>query len=338
MKSFTIILPIKGTKNELKYMSKTIPSAIKLNPNEILFGLDCPLNHNLITKINELMSKNNYSKFRVIPIEKDDTWGFHLSNVIWKLYDESKNDIILTSNIDSIFRKEVMLGLDMMGKNNVAKVTFTIKLYINSIGDLVRYAFYRHRVKHTDYVPTGVFWIYRPYIFDMINLSEFKKILNGFDTYLCKTVLSKDNDYKIITRKEVGVTAMTHENTDLDWRQFQSGVWLGANEKNWLETSQNNYDNMCKILSNKSLLLNKLKLFIYEKKLKILHNHPRIYIFAIAFKYNHWKILTGYTWAKKNPTSKAVLAAQKLDKEEYGLYGNHFFKDMKFKDRGTGFD
>jgi len=48
--------------------------------------------------------------------------------------------------------------------------------------------------------------------------------------------------------------------------------------------------------------------------------------------------MSGYSWAKNNLTSEAVLTAKKTDKEEWGFYGNKFFKDMKFKDRGTGYD
>ena len=53
---------------------------------------------------------------------------------------------------------------------------------------------------------------------------------------------------------------------------------------------------------------------------------------------NRWKILSGYYWAKKNPESEAVIAAQKIDRDSWGLSGNQFFKHMKFKDRGAGFE
>ena len=36
---FSIIMPILGTKKELKFASKTIPAAINLNPHEIIFGI-----------------------------------------------------------------------------------------------------------------------------------------------------------------------------------------------------------------------------------------------------------------------------------------------------------
>ena len=338
MKPFTIVLPIKGTDEEFKFMEKSIPSAVKLNPDQILFGLDYPLKSDIVTKIDRLMNKYTFSNYLIIQVKNDGTWGSQLSNVMLNLYKASKNDIILTFDIDSVLRKEIMLGLDNIGENKIALISFTKKLFVKTMGDLIRYFSYRMRVRNTDYVPTGIFWIYRPYLFDSLNLSEYKKVKNGFDTYLCKTILSKDNDYTIITRKEIGINAMSPQNGDLDWRQFQDGVWLGANEKKWLKISNERYEKQHKNLIKSNIVTSKLKLLIYRNKLKLFHNHPRLFIFKIAFQENHWKLMSGYSWAKNNTTSEAVMVAQKTDKEEWGFYGNHFFKDMKFKDRGTGFD
>jgi len=338
MKPFTVILPIKGTDEEFKFMEKSIPSAVKINPDQIIFGLDYPSKSDIATKIDQLMNKYNYSNYLIIPVKNDGSWNFQLSNIVWNLYRLSQNDIILSFDIDSILRKEVMLGLDKIGENKIALVSFTKKLFVKTIGDLMRSFSYRLRVKTTDYVFSGVYWVYRPYFFDLIIQSEYKKIKNGVDTYLCKRISSKDNDYTMITRKEKGVNAMSLQNGDLDWRQFQDGVWLGANEKQWLEVSKERYYKQREVLLRKKTILNKLKLFLYSKKLELLHNYPRIYILAIAFMYNHWKVMSGYSWAKNNLTSEAVLCAKKTDKDEWGFYGNKFFKDMKFKDRGTGYD
>jgi len=338
MKPFTIILPIKGTDEEFKFMEKSIPSAVKINPDQILFGLDYPLKSHIATKIDQLMNKYNYSNYLIIPVKNDGSWNFQLSNVVWNLYKLSRNDIILSFDIDSILRKEVMLGLDKIGENKTALISFTKKLFVKTIGDLIRYFSYRMIVKNSDYWVSGVYWVYRPYFFDVINLSEYKKIRNGVDTYLWKRILSKDNDYTMITRKEKGVNAMSPQNNDLDWRQFQDGVWLGANEENWMKKREEKYEKRHEILMKSNTTKSKFKLFIDRNKLKLFNNHPRLLVFVIAFRNNHWKVMSGYSWAKNNLTSEAVLSAKKTDKEEWGFYGNKFFKDMKFKDRGTGYD
>ena len=46
---FSIIMPILGTKKELKFAEKTIPAAINLNPHEIIFGIDSPEDQTLIS-------------------------------------------------------------------------------------------------------------------------------------------------------------------------------------------------------------------------------------------------------------------------------------------------
>lgn len=338
MKPFTIILPIKGTDEEFKFMEKSIPSAVKINPDQILFGLDYPLKSDIVTKIDQLMKKCNYSNYLVIPVKNDGSWNFQLANIIWNLYRLSKNDIILSFDIDSILRNEVMLGLDKIGENKTALISFTKKLLMKSIGGLIRYSSYRLRVRTTDYVFSGVYWIYRPYFFDLVILSKYKKIINGVDTYLCKRILSKDNDYTMITRKEKGVNAMSPQNEDLDWRQFQDGVWLGANEKNWLKIRKEKHEKQHRILMKSNTTKSKFKLFIDRNKVKLFNNHPRFFVFVMAFMYNRWKIMSGYSWAKNNLISEAVLTAKKTDRDDWGFNGNRFFRDMKFKDRGTGYD
>ena len=82
----------------------------------------------------------------------------------------------------------------------------------------------------------------------------------------------------------------------------------------------------------------KFKLFIDKNKVKLFNNHPHLYVYVHAIMLNRWKIMSGYYWAKNNPESEAVIAAQKTDRDSWGLFGNEFFKDIKFKDRGTGFD
>ena len=338
MKQFTIVLPIKGTDEEFKFMEKSITSAAKLNPNEILFGIDYPIQSKIINKIDILMKKNNYSNYSVIPVKNDGSWNFQLSNVLWKLYEMAKNEIILSFDIDSIIRKEVLLGLNQVGQDKIVLVSFTKKLLMHSIGDVIRYVTYRLRVKNTDYVFAGVYWVYTPYFFDVVNLNEYKEIYNGVDTYLCKKIQSEDNDYTMITRKEIGINAMSKQNEDLDWRQFQTGVWLGANEENWLKKRIERHGLRQNLLKTTNTTKSKFNSFIYRNKLKLFNNHPRLYVYVLAMMLNRWKILSGYYWAKKNPESEAVIAAQKIDRDSWGLSGNQFFKHMKFKDRGAGFE
>ena len=51
---FSIIMPILGTKKELKFAEKTIPAAINLNPHEIIFGIDSPEDQTLISILDQI--------------------------------------------------------------------------------------------------------------------------------------------------------------------------------------------------------------------------------------------------------------------------------------------
>ena len=47
--NFSVIVPVLGTKKELKFAEKTIPVIINLNPHEIIFGIDSPEDQTLIS-------------------------------------------------------------------------------------------------------------------------------------------------------------------------------------------------------------------------------------------------------------------------------------------------
>ena len=57
--NFSVIIPVLGTKKELKFAEKTIPAIIDLNPHEIIFGIDAPENQTLISTLDQLCTKKN---------------------------------------------------------------------------------------------------------------------------------------------------------------------------------------------------------------------------------------------------------------------------------------
>ena len=63
---FSIIMPILGTKKELKFAEKTIPAAINLNPHEIIFGIDSPEDQTLISILDQICIKNGFNRQRYV--------------------------------------------------------------------------------------------------------------------------------------------------------------------------------------------------------------------------------------------------------------------------------
>jgi hypothetical protein len=337
-------------------MEKSLPSAIKLNPDELIIGLDYPESQRIMNKACRICNELNFKNIRIISAEKNPDWNFQLANLIWKCYNLAKNDIILSFDVDSILRKEVLLGLDQIGHDNIAVVSFTKKLRIKTLGELVRYVFYRLRVKQSDYVFSGVYWIYRPFYFANIELEKYMKIYNGVDTIMCEQILEK-NTHKIITRKEKGVNALSPQNEDLPWRQYQTGVWLGANEQyfkiNRLKRIEKRKQDFVirkkmsleRARDTKSRLARIARLKLAEIRIKLAEKYinnkieasPIFYVLVKTIVYWHPYLLLGYMFAKKNPENEAVMIAKTMKEMEWGYTGSKYLNHKKWKKEGTGF-
>lgn len=329
---FTIVLPIRGTDRELGFMKKSIPSAIKLNPGELILACDEPMRHEVNDLIISLMRKNDFTRYRIVSFPRDSSWGFQLANVIWNCYKIAKYDKIYSFDIDSVVRKEALKGYDIVGKNGVAIVSLTKKLRTKTPMEIRRYIFYRIRVHQSDYVFSGNYWIYRPYFFDMIKLDEYKTLKNGVDTFLTNKI-KEQNKYKIITLKEKGINSLDIQNEDYEWRQFQTGVWIGANNHVPI------YMQPDKKLNWKNVRMVTIGGLLGILFTKILRD-PDAFIKIKAFMYGHPKLVDGYKWAKDNPKHEVVQSAKSMTYDEWGYQGGSLIKKLGMKwgrSDGTGF-
>lgn len=322
-------------------MEKSIKSAIKLMPDEIIFGADEPLNHVVDAAIIQLCRKYNYGNYRVLKYHRDNSWGFQLANVVWHCYKTARYDKILSFDIDSELRPEVLLGKDIVGKNNVAVCSFTKKLLTKTPMDLQRYLFYRLRVKQSDYVFSGVYWVYRPFYFENIKEDEYKRLVNGVDTFMTNKIM-ENKTHEIVTRKEKGVNCMDVQNEDYPWRQFQTGVWIGANESVSLKGSVVDRPHSIKnwrTVTKKGVL--KMSLWPIYKILKHYDAIPIVFVMLKSFMYAHPHLLSGFRWARKHPEHEVVKLAKELTFDEWGYRGGEILKKIGKKwarMEGTGFE
>lgn len=338
MKPFTVVIPIKGTDVEKKLFKKSILSAINLNPDELILGVDYPFNLELKKQILELVEQTGYNKLRFIEVEKSSDWNFQLAHVIWECYKKTSYDYIFSFDIDSTVRKIVLSGLKWIGEDHVAVVSFTKRMPINSITKLIRHIFVRIRVWQSDFVFSGCYWVYRPYYFDSIKKNMLQKIHNGVDGILVEETLSQ-RKYKLITKKEKGVRCYTIGNEDMDWRQFQDGIWYFGNWRTLMKQRKKRYFERNKGLIQKrnTSFFAKIQLNLNKRKFEIIETNPIIFILIKAFAYQHWNMLRGFLWAKSNSNSDCVKKAKTVDKEAWGLFGSKYLPKLKWKNGGTGF-
>ena len=197
-----------------------------------------------------------------------------------------------------------MKGLSLVGRKNVAVVSFTKRLHCRTVGDYIRYVSYRLRVRRSSYVFAGTYWVWRPYYFNAVDRSGLSKIVNGVDGYMIHAI-NKDGRYSILTLKDIGVKCLDYENEYYPWRQFSDGVYCAAISRN--------------TRINRTI-------------------RAALMLYATISSNRRW-MWRGYRWGMRNYNSDACQAARHAaDINEWGMYGgSRYFTDMNWERKGTGY-
>ena len=303
MQRFSVVVAMRDTPREREFAKKAIPSAIALNPSEMVVGIDDGPNAADLAEYIRSQA-GGFTNLRIVTVPRSSEWRLSLANVIWNCYKACGNNRVLVFDIDTILRPTVLKGRELVGHENVAVVSFTKRLFCRTVGDYIRYASYRLRVLRSSYVFAGTYWIWRPYYFNAVDRDGMSKIVNGIDSYMIYAI-NRDGRYSILTLKDVGVKCLDYENQFYPWRQFADGVYWGANS------------------GTKPIVR-----AVYM---------ARIMYYTIA--YNERWMWRGYRWAIRNYNSTACQAARRaVDVNEWAIHGgSHFFKDIGWERQGTGY-
>lgn len=294
---------MRDTPREREFARKSIPSAIALNPSELLVGIDD--DHSATDLADYIRSiGGDFEGLRIVTVPRSTEWQFSLANVVWNCYKACNHDAVLGFDVDTILRPAVMKGRYLVGRESVAVVSFTKRLFCRTVGDYVRYATYRLAVRRSSYVFAGTYWVWRPYYFAAVDRNGFSKIANGVDGYMLYAI-NRDGRYVVLTLKDIGAKSLDYENEFYPWRQFADGVYWGANCRNSTV-------------------------------------HRALGIANVIYKsatYNKWGTLRGYWWGLRNYNSSACQAARRAaDVNEWGMQGgSRYFKDRDWSRRGTGY-
>ena len=302
-RQFGVVMPMRDTPREREFAKQSIPSAVALQPAEMVVGIDDDPGADELEEY-ILSLGDGFKGLRVVRVPRSDEWQFSLSNVIWNCYKSCKCDAVLVFDVDTVLRPVVLKGRDLVGRDSVAVVSFTKRLLCRTAGDRVRYMSYRLAVKRSSYVFAGTYWLWRPYYFDAVDRDGLSKIVNGIDTYMVHAI-NLDGRYSIITLKDIGVKCLDYENEFYTWRQFADGVYWGANCPN-----------------------------------TVIHRvRGTLYMLYRTVTYNMRWMWRGYRWGRSNYDSDACCAARKAtDVNEWGMQGgSHYFADVDWERHGTGY-
>ena len=282
---FTFIIPFAGATKEIELAKKTIPKMIKLEPSEIIFGIDDDLDVKIIDKIDTICKSKHYTSYRYIKVKSDPNWKFQLAHVLWSCMNKSSNDIMCTINVDESVKPEILKGANYVGKKNIVVYSAQGVPYMGKYSDVFKRIIHQINLW---FEPepfkryTGVYWIYRPYFLDFMDKSYYMSIHNGSDMAIFDK--AESSKYDVIYSRKYSHTLLDIDHDLLPQIQFLIGMWNFVNHT---------YDKRSKIIGHKR----------WAKLASIKTSTP--------YKYK------GYIYAMKHSENSIVQKAAKKSKNGY---------------------
>lgn len=244
MRPFSIVLPVK---DEARFLPYSLNSAIDLRPDEIVFVVDANARGRMMAEVAlRICRKRVYNGMKIVEVERNPTWNFYQAWVRRVGYLAAKNDVILTFDVDNILQPAILAGLEIVGRDNIAFVTFAKSAALKrGFSNAVRKSMLGARERLSNGGLSGImrkrlgavqakkpfpglYWMYRPFYLELVPEDEIRRIYNGEDTFVENKFA---NQTKYVHEHNTAVGSMmlnSVENEELPWRQFEYGIWLGA--------------------------------------------------------------------------------------------------------------
>ena len=226
MTKFSIVVPVRDTPQEREFASKSLPVLAALDPAELLVGVDAPTAPDFLAFLLDIGGMDG--QLRVVEVPHDPAWKFHLAHVTWRLYEECRYDIVLTSTVDYILPAAIKHGVELIGAGHDA-ATCMIQLYVDGLGDLIRRKTNKRICKrllaNQGFVRSGVYWMDRRTLGNI--RPRLQAIHNGIDTVILDQL--EMDGRSITTIPNAVAESLSPGNADQPWRQFGGGIWHYAN-------------------------------------------------------------------------------------------------------------
>lgn len=318
-KPFSVVVPFRDTPRERAFAERSLPSAAALCPDEIVVGVDSPPAAGLGGFLARAAAP---APCRIVAVARSDEWAMHPAHVVHECLGRCSTGTALLYNIDTVLRPAVLGGLDVVGRDGVAVVSYSLRLLTADARSAVRYWSHRVRARVRGAGPTGTFWLHLPDYFEHVDASGYARISNGFDSYIHGT-FSEPGRPRAVAVPTLGVDCMDRENGDLEWRQFGYGVWQYANR----DTAGGSglAAAAARLLGGRA-----------GRRAARLLAAANIAKHAAANGYPY--SLRGWRWARDNPGSAPVAAAASASYRDWTMYHEPALVGslMEWPERGTG--
>lgn len=120
MDDFSVVIPIKDETDLLAY---SLPSAYLLDPDEIILAMEP--NEDTIKTAKKISERFRHIETKILVLKEETPgWRDRHAYARRKGFMETRNDTIVTSDIDKIVDPRVKEYLHLIGKNNVGLISF----------------------------------------------------------------------------------------------------------------------------------------------------------------------------------------------------------------------
>ena len=213
---WSIVIPCRNTAWDRWCITRSLPSAKALNPDEIILGVDHPADQSFVNTLTKLDPNA-----KIVQVERHHGWKLHPARVVYECFMTASHDRILQLNADTVALPRVMDGLRIVGPGHPLVSTLE-KLTVDRPVKLLRQIISRiYHTKQDPPPPSGTYWIYRPEMITAEVTKKMSSIHNGFDTVLIE--MAGDS---IVSLKSYGGRILGDTQCDIPWRQAQNGIWL----------------------------------------------------------------------------------------------------------------
>ena len=305
VRKFTAVVLFRDTPKERKFALKSIPSLVALNPDKIVVGIDDDRDEDFDRFVEKIFNGLGYGSYALVPVARDPSWQLHTAHVLWECLQAAGHDVVFACNIDTIIRPAVLDGLDMIGQDNLAMMSFSLWHKVRTVPDRIRRFYFQRQTKREATLKgtSGTYWIYLPFLLKAIDYDEYRSVANGFDSLIYFQFLK--NGYRCIFSHTVGAKCMDYENDDLPWRQFCRGAWYMANCTSWYAQSRP--------------LRCIRRVFGDSAFRKAFWVRAALGLVPDIWKTQYYGMWAGYWHAVKNPESELVQSMRGVTWNEYSL-------------------
>jgi len=183
MVKFTVLLPIH---NEEAYLHYSLPSIYKLFPDEVILLFDRCTDNSKKIAYNIARRYKMMDKTMFVDVPESPNWRFRSSFL--RVYGTklAKHDLVLLSNADIILKPQIIQHFSLIGKNNVALITFMYKDFPVDYRNLVKRLLVSTGLKAlgSERWLTGIMLFIKKIAAESEDLESLKQIESAEDTHL----------------------------------------------------------------------------------------------------------------------------------------------------------